>query len=131
MAHKRTKKIRLITVILGFLHFILAFGILAYFGISAFVTAEVTSKVVLGLSTGISLILGLISLILDTKHKAGIHRSIMWMLIIGVIHCLESIAPFIWTMAIASILDECIITPAYEHYKTALLANREMDKRGL
>lgn len=131
MAHARTKKLRTIKIILGILHFLCLFGVLAAFGIPAFITAEVGSKAILGVCGMVTIMLGLVSTVVSVKHKAGLHRSMMWALIIGVMKCLNSIAPFVWTMALASILDECLISPAYENYKTALLANREMDKRGL
>lgn len=128
---KRTKQLNILVIILGVLHFLAAAGALLYFVPYAFITAEVGSKIVLSLTLVLSLILGAISLIVDVAHRGGLHRSMLWSAIIGVMYCLPTISTFIWIMAIASIVDELIICPLKEKAKIALTANREMDKRGV
>lgn len=129
--NKRTKQVKIRTIILGILHFLFWLGPFFYFIPAAFVTAEVGSKVLLSLTAIVTLIIGGISLLSDVKHKAGLQRSMLWSLVIGVMYCLESVAPFIWTLAITSIVDEVALRPLYEKHQVALLANKEMDKRGL
>lgn len=126
---KRTKKLKRLCVFFTILHLLCLIGPFLYFLPAAFIGGEVVSKIVLGFSTVVSIILALISFLVDFKHRAGLHRSIMWTLIAGILFCLSSIKPFIWIMAIASIFDELIFTKLKDHYHTAHLTNAEIDKR--
>jgi CRISPR/Cas system-associated exonuclease Cas4 (RecB family) len=44
--------------------------------------------------------------------------------------CISVDVAFIWTMVAVSLTDELIVCPLKEYYKSALIANKEMDKRG-
>ena len=126
---KITKKAKAFYIIFGILHLLCLLGPFFYFIPYAFITGAVVSKVALGLSTAVSLILALISLLVDTTHKAGLHRSILWTLIGGILFCLSAVKPFIWIMAIASIFDELIFSPLKARFKTKYHTNKEIDKR--
>lgn len=128
---KQTKKCATLKWIFGILHFLCFVGPLLFFIPYAFSVGEVVSKVALGLTASVAFILLLVSLLVGVKYKAGLHRSCVWLLISGIMFCLKSVSGFIWTMAITSILDELVFSKLNEHYSTALLANKEMDKRGL
>ena len=129
MASKITKKAKTAYIIFGILHLLCLLGPFLYFVPYAFITGAVVSKIALGLTTALSLILGMISFLVDTTHRAGLHRSIMWSMIAGVLFCLTAIKPFIWIMAIASILDELVFVPIRNRNKTKYLTNNEIDKR--
>lgn len=129
MALTRTKKLGIAAVIFGILHLLCLFGPFLYFIPVALITGTVVSKVALSLTVVTSLILAAFSLLMDVKHRAGMHRGIMWLLIAGVLFCLEAIKPFIWIMAIVSILDEIIFVRLRDRYKTRAAINKEMDKR--
>lgn len=129
MLSPRTKKCRNLMILFTILHLVCLIGPFLYFVPYAFVTGEVVSKLALSFATLFSLILGAISFIVDIKHKAGLHRSMLWTMIGGVLFCLSSVRPFIWIMAIVSLIDELIFVPIKDHYKTATATNREIDKR--
>lgn len=129
IASKTTKKAKAAWIIFGILHLLCILGPFFYFIPYAFITGEVVSKLALGLSTIVSVVLALVSLIVDTSHRAGLHRSIMWTLIAGVLFCLNSIKPFIWIMALTSIFDELIFLPIKNAKKTKYKTNKEIDKR--
>ena len=76
-----------------------------------------------------SVILALISVLVSVTARAGLHRCIMWILITGVLFTLKEIQVFIWIMAVTSILDELVFTKIRDHYKAALISNREIDRR--
>ena len=129
MASERTKKLKIFGVIFGLLHFLCLFGPFLYFLPVAFITGEIVSKIVLGFSVTLSLIFAAIGFLMNAKHRAGLHRGILWTLIAGILFCLESIKPFIWIMAIVSIIDELIFVRLKDHYKAAAAINKEMDIR--
>ena len=129
MASKVTKKARNIAIIFGLLHLLCLLGPFFYFIPVAFITAEIVSKIALSFTIVLSLILAAFSLLVDVKHRAGLHRGIMWSLIAGVLFCLSAVKPFIWIMAIVSILDELIIIPIRDRARFKKATNREIDKR--
>jgi hypothetical protein len=115
--------------VFGALHFLCLFGPLLYFIPYGYITGEVVQKVGMTFTVVISIVLAFISLMVSINHKAGMHRCIMWVLIAGVLFCLTEIKVFIWIMCITSILDELIFTKVKDHYKAALVANKEIDRR--
>lgn len=129
MINKRTKKFRNISIIFTILHILCLIGPFLYFIPAAFITGEVVSKVVLGLSTVTSLILAAISFFITVQHRAGLHRGILWFLILGVLTCLSNIKPFICIMALTSICDEVIFTPIRAYAKNRAAINKEIDLR--
>lgn len=129
---KRTRRCRFWKFIFTFLHICCLLGPFLFFIPYGFVTTtEVASKVALSFSAVVGMIFGAISFMVDTTNRAGLHKSIMWILISGVLFCLESlkVANFIWIMAITSICDELIFVKLRQHYKAALISNREIDRR--
>lgn len=126
---KRTKRLTLWSVIFGILHILCLIGPFLFFIPQAFIIGETIAKIALGLTTIISLILAAISAIVDINHRAGLHRSILWILISGILFCLDSVKSFIWIMAISSLLDELIFTKAHQHFARKAAINKEIDLR--
>lgn len=129
MESKRTKQCRALKNLFSFLHFLCLFGPLLFFIPYSFAMGTPVSKIALGLTTIVSLILGAFSLIADKTSVGGLHKSILWFCIIGVLFCLESVKGFIWIMAITSILDELIFVRLKNQYSAALISNKEIDRR--
>lgn len=129
MASDRTKYCKTMKNIFGLFHFLCLFGPLLYFIPYGYVTGDTVEKIGMSFTIILSVILAVISIIVSTTARAGLHRCIMWVLIAGVLFCLKEIQIFIWIMAITSILDELIFTKIKDHYKAALIANKEIDRR--
>ena len=125
----RTKQCRTLKIIFGFLHFLCLFGPLLYFIPYGYITGETVSKIGMSFTIILSVILAVISILVSVTARAGLHRCIMWVLISGVLFCLKEIQVFIWIMAITSILDELVFTKLKDHYKAALISNKEIDRR--
>lgn len=130
IASDRTIHCRKMKNFFGFLHFLCIFGPLFFYIPYGFVTGEPAEKIGLSFTLLATVFLILINIIVDQEHRAGLHKTIMWVLIIGVLFVLEDIKPFIYVMATTSIIDELIITKIKDYYKTALISNKEIDKRG-
>lgn len=132
-ASNRTKVCRRNKIVFEILHFLALFGPFLYFIPYSFATGEMTDKLVLGFDVVVSAILVLIAVFIDTTHKAGLFKSVFWLLIAGILFVLESlqsISIFIYIMVAVSLLDELVFTRIIEHYKIALISNKEQDKRG-
>lgn len=129
-ASKRTKQCRALHIIFTVLHFLLMFGPLCYYLPTAFAIAEPAARVTLSFVFIISAILAVIMIIVEAKMRGGLAKSIMWLLILGITWCLSEVTVFIQIMAITALIDELIVTKVAEHYKTALIANKEIDRRG-
>lgn len=125
----RTKQCKILTTIFGVLHFLCLFGPLLYFVPYGYATGAVVEKIAMSFTVIASVILALISVLVSVTARAGLHRCIMWILITGVLFTLQEIQVFIWIMAVTSILDELVFTKVREHYKAALISNREIDRR--
>ena len=125
----RTKQCRNLKTVFGVLHFLCLFGPFLYFIPFGYITGETISKIGMSFTLIISLILAMISMITGTKARAGLQRSIIWVLIAGILFCLQEVKMFIWIMAITSILDELVFTKIYDYYKAALISNKEIDRR--
>lgn len=128
-ASNRTKQCRTRKNIFGLLHFLCLFGPLLYFVPYGFITGETVQKIAMGFSVIVSLILAVFTVIVDVKHRAGLHRTIMWILIAAVLFALQEIKAFIWIMAVTSIIDELVFTRLRDYYRTALISNKEIDRR--
>lgn len=131
MASDRTKQCKALVFIFGLLHFLALFGAFLYFIPYAFAVGSTASKVVLSFAIAFSIILAIVSAIVDVTKRAGLHKTIMWALVLAILLALESVKTFIIIMAIVSIIDELVFLPIYNHYKSALIANKEIDKRGI
>lgn len=126
---QRTKKFKTLKIVFTILHILCLIGPFLYFLPYAFITGAVVSKVVLGMTTVTSLILTAISFFISVKHRAGLHRGVMWFLILGIITSLTSIKPFICIMAATSLADELIFTPIRDSAARKALINKEIDLR--
>lgn len=111
--------------LLSLLSFILTVIPIIVFSVLAFINGEVHEKVVLGCT----LIIALILVVINVIFKYHI-RSTLWISVLGIYSCLENIMPLLLTVAIATILDEFIITPLRRKYKQLYVINKEIDKRG-
>ena len=133
MTSGRTKQCRRLKWLFIILHIVLLLGPFCFFIPYAFTVGSAGEQVGLTLTSLVSLVLVIFSVIIDVKHRAGLHKAVLWLCVGGVILCLESIdiRAFVWIMVFASILDEVLICPLVVHYKAALLANVEIDKRGV
>lgn len=129
MKSERTKNCGRLALLFGILHFICLFGPLMYFIPYGFYTGTEVQKISLGMTVIASIVLAVFSIVADVKHRGGLHRTIMWVLIAGVLFCLTEIKTFIWIMAITSVIDELVFVKLRNYYKTALIANKEIDKR--
>ena len=125
----RTKQCRTLNIVFGLLHFLCLFGPLLYFIPYGYITGETVEKIEMSFTIITSVILAIISILVSATHRAGLHRCIMWVLIAGVLFCLKEIQTFIWIMAVTSILDELVFTKVKDHYRAALISNKEIDRR--
>lgn len=129
MISERTKQCKRRKIIFSILHFLCLFGPFMYFIPYGYATGEISEKIVMSFSVVTALILALLSVISDVKHRAGTHRIMLWGLIVGVLFCLQQVKTFIYIMALTSILDEMIFVRLKDYYKAAEIANKEMDRR--
>ena len=129
MASERTKQCRKLKNLFGVLHFLCLFGPLLFFIPYGFITGQPAEKIGLSFTVIISIILLVMSVIVSVTARAGLHRSVMWILIIGVLLCLKNVQTFIWIMAVCSVIDELVFVRLKDHYKAALISNKEIDRR--
>lgn len=125
----RTKQCKRLSILFGILHFLCLFGPFFYFIPYAFIVGKVINKLTLSVTLIISLMLAAYSLFTDAKHRGGLSKTIMWILVIGISACLAQIEVFIYIMATISIIDELFIIRMLAKYKDAYAANREIDRR--
>lgn len=125
----RTKHCSNLYILFTVLHFICLFGPFLYYIPYGFATGEPSQSVALSLAIIISLLLAAFSVFVDTKSRAGMPKTITWILIIGVLIALKEVETFIYIMSIASILDELLIIRMRAKYKDMYVANKEIDRR--
>lgn len=127
---ERTKQCYTWYVALTIVHLLCIFGPFLFF-IPQALTNDVstTRKVALTLSIVVSCILLILALIVEAKSRAGLSKTVMWLLILGVMVCLKEAQTFIYVMACVSIVDELFITKLRDKYKDAYRANKEIDRR--
>lgn len=92
--------------------------------IIAFANGEVHEKVTLGLSLIVAFLLAAINAVF--KYHI---RSCIWIVLLGIYYCLDKIMPLLLLVAVATILDEFVFTPAHKHFKNKAVINKEIDKR--
>lgn len=56
-------------------------------------------------------------------------KSPIWILLLGIYYAIGNILPLIVILAISTILDELLLSPAIKRNKMKLISNREIDKR--
>ena len=87
--------------------------------------ALIHEKVALTGCISIALILTLFN-ILTKRHL----RSPIWILLIGLYCIVDNLLPLVITLASATVADEFILTPLISHYRTKLVADKAIDRRG-
>lgn len=106
---------------------ILLLPIMIYIGFAYADGAALThEKVALTGCISIALILTLFN-ILTKRHL----RSPIWILLIGLYCIVDNLLPLVITLASATVADEFILTPLISHYRTKLVADKAIDRRGL
>lgn len=125
--NKRTNTLKKRKLFLQLIHFLCLFGPLLYYIPLGYIEGELTQKISMSFSITIIIILAITAMVSQMKHKTGLHKTILWVMILSITLCLsvDRVKTFIWIMSIASILDELIITRVLERTKVALIANKE------
>ena len=121
---KETRKYKNLSILFLALSILVLVAPLAYYSVVGFIEGETTEKFTLGLTFVIAAILFVINIL----FKFHI-RSTIWILVLGIYFCLDSILPLIFMVAIGNILDEFLFTPLHKHYKSKASINKEIDKR--
>lgn len=129
MKSDRTKQCQRRKWLFRVLHLLCLFGPFIYFIPYAYATGKIASKLVMNFTVITSLIMAILSLLIDVKNRNGMHRVILWLLIAGVMFCLSEVKTFIWIMTVTSILDELIFVKLKDFYRMAEISNKEIDKR--
>ena len=129
MKSERTKQCQRRKWLFRVLHLLCLFGPFIYFIPYAYATGKIASKLVMNFTVITSLIMAILSLLIDVKNRNGMHRVILWLLIAGVMFCLSEVKTFIWIMTVTSILDELIFVKLKDFYRMAEISNKEIDKR--
>lgn len=112
---------------LRFITFILLATPLFYFFVSCLSSgAESWKKVTLVMTALISLMLIGLNFILKFHL-----RSPLFFMLIGIHVIMDNVMVLLVLLAITSLLDEVFLTPWIKKVKAQLIANKEMDKRGL
>ena len=125
----RTKQCRKRKHLFNILHLLCLFGPLLFFVPYGYITGGIVGKIGMSFTVIVSIILTIISILVSVTARAGIHRVIMWTLILGVMMTIDRISGFICVMAFTSILDELIFCRLKDHYSAALISNKEIDRR--
>ena len=121
---KETRKYKNLSILFLALSILVLVAPLAYYSVVGFIEGETTEKFTLGLTFVIAAILFVINIL----FKFHI-RSTIWILVLGIYFCLDSILPLIFMVAVGNILDEFLFTPLHKHYKSKASINKEIDKR--
>ena len=120
-----TKKYRRLYWLFFTLSLLFNFGPLIGYTIKALVKAELThQKVALCLTVFIVLIMTAICVFNKTVLK-----SRLWILLIGLYICLDYIMTPLIIIACCQVVDELIVCPLKNNFKTKLTIHKEMDKR--
>ena len=120
-----TKKYQRLAILFHALSILVLVAPLAYYTIYGFINGETTEK----LTLGITFVIACILLVINVLFKYHI-RSTIWILVLGIYFCIDSIMPLLLMVAIGTILDEFVLTPMYKSYHNKCTINKEIDKRG-
>ena len=122
---ERTSKFRFAFWTFAIISFLLNVTPLAVYAIKAVFAADlVYQKISLTMTVFVVLIMTIISL----ANKIVL-RSRLWIILIGIYICLESIMTPLIIIAVCQILDELIVSPLKKSYKNKLTINKELDNR--
>lgn len=127
---KRTKQCKNLKILFSILHLLCVLGPFMYFIPYALSVGEPVEKISLTLVLAVAGCALILSLLMDIKHKQGLHKSIFWFLVIGVTICLNSIQTFVYILAVISILDELVFYKLKNRYSELYRTNKEIDRRG-
>lgn len=119
-----TKKYQRLSILFHALSILILVIPLAYYTIYGFISGEVTEK----LTLGVTFVIACILLVINILFKYHI-RSTIWILVLGIYICIDSIMPLLLMVAIGTILDEFVLTPLYKSYHNKCTINKEIDKR--
>lgn len=100
-----------------------------YFVPYGFILGEPVQKICMSFTLIASVVLVAISALVGATAKAGIHRTILWLILIGLMFTLTKVEVLIYIMACTSILDELVFCRLKDKYKDAYAANKEIDRR--
>lgn len=129
-ASKRTKQCAALKRTFTAAHLICLFGPLVYYVPVGYASGTPTEKIGISFAIITAIVMTVISAIISTAAKAGLQRCVLWILIVGVLITLSEVKAFIYVMAATSLLDELVFCKLKDHYSAALIANREIDRRG-
>lgn len=119
-----TKKYQRLSILFQALSILVLVAPLAYYTIYGFINGQVTEK----LTLGITFIVASILLVINVLFKYHI-RSTIWVLVLGIYFCIDSILPLLLMVAIGTILDEFVLSPLHKMYHNKCTINKEIDKR--
>lgn len=124
MASTTTKKYQKYYWLLLATSWLLTLGPLLGYGFYAFIVAEPVQKIAMGSMFFAAVALTGISIVCKLHL-----RSTLFILLLGVYIALREITILLVIVAVCTILDELIVTPLKNKYKSKLNINKEIDKR--
>jgi FtsH-binding integral membrane protein len=130
MKSERTKRLGFLSKLFTFFHLVLLMGPLLYFVPYGYITGKTTEKIAMSFTIIASVFLLVTSIMVDVKHRAGLHKTIMWLLVIGCMITLDRVRTLIYLVAIASVIDELVIIPLRDSFRLKKKVNKEIDLRG-
>lgn len=119
-----TAHYRRMALVSGFFSALCMLGPLIYFGISALLVAEFTTKLVMGFMFTSAAILTVVNLCMKSHA-----RSPFWIVLLAFMMVLNTIYPVLLSMAIGCLLDELIFAPLHRYARSKASINHEIDKR--
>lgn len=122
----RTKQYKALTILFKILSILLNVGPLAVYTIIALCESNLVVEKV-GLVSTVFVVLVLTAIAFVQKVPM---RSRIWIILIGLYLCLDSIMAPILIIGITQIVDEWIVCPFHKRFKEKLIINKEIDKRG-
>lgn len=120
-----TKKYTTLAILFSIFSICLLLGPTAYYVALGFITSTlVIQKVALTSTIFLSLIITLICAVNKWNFKSKI-----WLIIICLFFCISNFLEMILVFAITQVLDELIVCPIRNHFRTKASINKEIDKR--
>ena len=130
MKSQRTKHCRTLSIIFSILHLLCLLGPFIYFIPYALTVGEPVEKLSLTLFTVVGATLLVLGFMTDLKHRQGLHKTIFWLLVLGITICLNSVQTFVYIIAAVSIIDELVFCKLKNRYGELYRTNKEIDRRG-
>lgn len=122
-----TKKYHIVAVILLVLSILLNVTPLAAYTIIGLTSASlVVEKVALTSTIFVVLIMSVVAWI----NKITM-RSRIWLIMLALYFCLDTIITPLLIIAVTQIIDEIIVCPLRKKYQNRYIINKEIDKRGV